>query len=619
MAEQLDHARDTKMTALTAALTLTATGKAVEKVISDLYDLSKDKIREHTKRWRAQSKIKHLARKLSMVRKVKTIWQIEQEVDLLSFYHPSKLLKGTERKEVRSLTDLVKDGNVLVEGTVGQGKSIFLRHLCVQELYRGEIIPLFVELRRYEPNAKLVDSLLEVLDILGLGSDPDVFDFLASSGRMIICLDGFDEVKGSLRDRLIKQIETLCLKYDELRVVITSRPDNGIDKSPCFRVRRLAPLQKGDVRGIIDKLKKDAKFTDELMSAIEERDDHLDDLLTTPLMVTLLVIAYQNEFKIPETMAEFYESLFNTLLLRHDKLKSGFQRERKCGLNDRAVRSVFDAMSFLCRKQQLVTIENDVLYDICSKAKELAQADCEAEHFIDDVKHITCLLLEEGNKYHFIHKSVSEYHSASYIKRSPDEGAKQFYSKVLGGKYRNWLEELEFLQQIDEYRFSKLFLIPDVIGFLGENPAEKRKAADERAGVGDIFFNKIVEAVSQMRVGLNPDGRIRRLFQGSHSLSSWLYGKLSYKNVYNPIISADWRSVPFKEPKAPAERGGVRDSTIVSEVPIARVLGSTQVVEPRAKILLACKKSATEMKEEFLHAWEFVKKTEAATSEYDGI
>lgn len=369
---------------VTVATTVAAT-KAIQVVVDDLYKLSKGQVREKVARWRALRKISSLSKKLTAVRKVKTIWETEKEVDLFRFYYPAKVILQSGRKAVRSMKDFGPQKHVLIEGTVGQGKSILLRYLAAQALYDGELIPVFAQLRQLEDPAQLVPFLCSVLEELGFGNDPELFEFLAQEGKIALCLDGFDEVKDAHRSTLIRQVEHLAAKYDSLTIFITSRPDSDIDKSPFFRVYKLAGLTGHDVSGVIEKLTNDKKFTEEVEKAIAKSQKRIQGLLTTPLMVTLLVIAYRADQRIPETLAEFYESLFNTLLLRHDKLKPGFERQRKSGLTDRRLRDAFDAFCFLCRKQQLISVHATEVFPLAKRACELTQVSCDPDSFVADI------------------------------------------------------------------------------------------------------------------------------------------------------------------------------------------------------------------------------------------
>ena len=317
------------------------------------------------------------------------------------------------RRLIKSIKDFGIDNHILLQGTVGQGKSIFLRYLVAHALYDGEIIPLFVQLHQLERPETLEMFLCKKLSDLGIGCDPEIFDYLAGQGKLALCLDGFDEVKKSERQALIREVEHLASKHDKLRIIITSRPESDIEKSSYFTVHKLSLLSLNDVEGVVLKLMNDEVFTNELMQAIQKVKWGINNLLNTPLMVTLLVIAYRADQRIPETLGEFYESLFNTLLLRHDKLKPSFERERTSGLSDRELRQAFDAFCFLCRTRQLTSVSVEEIFPLAKQASELAHIKCDPDSFVNDIRHITCLLLEEGGKVHFIHKSVSEYHCAA--------------------------------------------------------------------------------------------------------------------------------------------------------------------------------------------------------------
>jgi hypothetical protein len=67
---------------------------------------------------------------------------------------------------------------------------------------------------------------------------------------------------------------------------------------------------------------------------------------------------------------------------------------------------------------------------------------------------------KEGFQFQFIHKSVAEFHAACFILRASDEIAASFYSKLVGGKWQKWRQELVFLSQIDRYRYLRHFYVP---------------------------------------------------------------------------------------------------------------------------------------------------------------
>ena len=512
-----------------ATVTVAATKKAIEQLVEDLYAVAKGAIRTHITKWRTAARIGQLYKNLSSVRKVKTIWHTEDAIDLFKFYYPSTIESLDGKQLIRQISDFGESQtHLVIEGTVGQGKSIFLRFLCATELLIGKRIPAFIELRNLDDKTDILSYVRKTLDNYGFEADFKVFEFLASTGKLVLCLDGFDEIKDLYRQKIITDLESLALKYPMLRVLVTSRPDNGIDHSPFFRVVRLAQLRPSDVEGVIAKLTSDVDLTNSIIEAIGRSKATLNRLLTTPLMVTLLVIAYKADGKIPSTIAEFYESLFNTLFLRHDKLKPGYERTRLSGLSDRAFRDAFDALCFLARQKQENSFPINEMYSLSKKAIQVTQQSCDGQHFLADVRKITCLVLEEGGACHFIHKSVAEFHAASFVKNRPEEFVKKFLETLAGGRFGEWTQDLVFLEQIDRYRFCKYFLLPD---------AERiSPAANDLAGEPTALFRKCFEAcieqLKNIRVGVDSAGKVRSAgFGGGSAQNSWLL-----RNIDDAII-----------------------------------------------------------------------------------
>ena len=70
---------------------------AISKVASDIYEFLKINASSSIKKWRAQKGIDDLYKRIESVRRVKTIWQIDHNVDLLDFYCPPHLLIDSKR------------------------------------------------------------------------------------------------------------------------------------------------------------------------------------------------------------------------------------------------------------------------------------------------------------------------------------------------------------------------------------------------------------------------------------------------------------------------------------------------------------------------------------------
>jgi predicted NACHT family NTPase len=439
------------------------TASAIGRAAPDLFKLAKEQIDTALNEWKDKKHLTNLHKKIGVVQKVKTIWQVEKEVKLTSFYYPSKLIIDKKTEAISRLDQLSKGQNYVIQGTIGQGKSTFLRYLCIQELSKSDRIPIFLELRRLERDQKFQDFLRSSLDTLGFKITTDkVFDFYATSGKLVLLLDAFDELDATLVQTVINSLEVMSQKYPMLQIIVSSRPDSGIERSAHFHVLKLAPLKSDDHAPFLQKIFPDKQKSSQLLQAIKKSGTKIAEMLTTPLMLTLLVLVYKNEQKIPTELAEFYDALFQTLISRHDKMKPGYVRKRFCKLSDRQLQAMFEAFCFITRQKNLAILNEDQFVETATEASNFANTPCQPTEFQNELLKVACLMQEEGQKYYFVHKSVQEYFAASFIKKSQDDLAIKFYEKMQGTTWIKWRQELEFLRQIDGYRFAKHFAIPSI-------------------------------------------------------------------------------------------------------------------------------------------------------------
>ncbi len=446
-----------------ATLAASAATATLKKVFDDLYEGAKKTGRAFITRSRADLKDAAIARSIQSITKVKTLWNIEKEVSLYDFYYPSSIeFSEGVRKRVNGARDFGSFGNFVIQGTAGQGKSIFLRYLCGQELdarYSAGRIPIFLELRRLRNDVNLNTLALQALERLKLPFTLEAWKTLAASGRVTLLLDAFDEIDPQLTERTVAEIETLVEVYrDQLQILVTSRPDADIQKSSSFRVVKLAPLSESDHQPFLKKICTDSEQSDSLMKALRASSAEVSNLLTTPLLMTLLVILYKSAQTIPDTVPKFYEELFDVLFYRHDHSKPGFRRKRFTSLDDSSVKRVFSAFCFFTRLENLGVLSSTQFQDICIRASESCDISVDATALRNELVKTICLMQEDGLELSFIHKSVAQYYAASFIAKSSEEFAQNFYQ--LGKSQWSWELELRFLSQIDRYRYARYFELP---------------------------------------------------------------------------------------------------------------------------------------------------------------
>ncbi|MDP1615220.1 MAG: NACHT domain-containing protein [Methylococcales bacterium] len=516
---------------------LLAVARILKKPLDDVYELGKSRFQFQLDKWKSDRNINALYKKVSSIQNVKTIWQVDKEINIKKFYYPSKLIIDDNTETISQIKKIPSETNVVIQGTVGQGKSIFLRYLCSQELRTGSKVPIFFELRKVQKEKTLKHHLSIVLDSWGFEINDELFDFLADSGKFIFLLDGFDEIDPSIVGNIVNELEFFSEKYPNLQILVTSRPDSGIEKSAYFRVYNLAPLKRQDYEGVLKKLINNEEQEQNILKALNNSSTQINALLTTPLMMTLLVLVYKAEQKIPEQFSEFYGNLFQTLLLRHDKSKPGYVRAKNCPINERKLQEIFEAFCFLASKESLTTLNLEKIHELANNAIQNTKIECDASSFIKDISKIACLVIEEGFDYHFIHKSVREYHAANFIKRRPDEFVIKFYQAMLEGKWDDWYQELNFLSQVDEYRFTKYFLIPYIEGIL--------RKVDSIGGYKDV--KEIKEMTFTLNMNLSRIISIRNCDNPIFLKQIMSYAEISFNLLHDRRVLKNKKEEIFKK------------------------------------------------------------------------
>lgn len=439
----------------------------VKRPLDELYVLGKEKFSKELDRWNNEACRKQLASKVLVYDKVRTIWQKNKDVRISKIYYPPKIRFSDDvSRTVDSLAKIPKEQNYVVEGIVGQGKSVFLRYLCLQELKEKGTsrIPVFFECRTLEKHRTVEAGIKSALDNLGFATAGGIYEFYLKSGQLVLLLDGFDELPSLLILSVMEELETLSIKYPEFQIIITSRPNRDIQKSSQFSVLSIDPLTKRDFDGFLSKIGMPSELKSQLLMALSGESSRVSELLTTPLMLTLAAFVYRAERDIPPELPEFYEVLFQTVFTAHDKAKIAFTRECKSGLDERNLQRFFECFCFMAFQSGNIRSLKPALFELAfTKALDYSKEKCDLGNFKHDIVDVACLMQKEGFDTTFIHQSVQEYYSASFIKHCYDDAARKFYELCRKDRTAKWQQVLQFLCLIDEFRWAKNYRIPMLI------------------------------------------------------------------------------------------------------------------------------------------------------------
>lgn len=220
---------------------------------------------------------------------VENPWRLQiQKIDTLTHLLP----------EETSIADVYEQSEhqLLVLGEPGAGKTTLLLELARDLLNRAEQdeahpIPVVFNLSSWAlKKQSLVDWLVEELQ-----SKYQVSRSLARTwvekDQLLLLLDGFDEVATTHRAAFISAFSTYRHEHGFVPIVICSRSAEYLSQPKKLPLRNAIIIQPLTDQQIDEYIKEVDKSSENIYISLQ-KDKELRDLVTTPLMLSILTLAY---------------------------------------------------------------------------------------------------------------------------------------------------------------------------------------------------------------------------------------------------------------------------------------------------------------------------------------
>ena len=400
--------------------------------------------------------------------KIKTLIYRHTPKDLYSFYECIGLSYNGYTIDTKSIINLIEVSNkIIITGTGGIGKTMLIKHLFLNTINETSFIPVMIELRAFNivdiKEISIYDSIYNTLFNNGFILEKEYFDYSLQLGAYIILFDGYDEVNREIRAKITNEIKSLSNKYNKNKYIVTSRPTDEFIGWSDFVEMSSKKLTKEQALSLIKKIDFEEITKDIFYKELQEKlYDKYNSFASNPLLLTIMLLTFDNRASIPDKLNDFYEQAFATLFNMHDATKDAYVRDISSGLGCEDFKLVF---AYLCFKSYFSDVfefsESKLNEYIVSAKVKLLRIEFKVEHLRDDLIHSVCMLVKEGLNYRFAHRSFQEYFAAWYTCKLTDD----IQSKLLIG----WLKESDsvmrdsymvMLYNLQSEKFSKIILCP---------------------------------------------------------------------------------------------------------------------------------------------------------------
>lgn len=319
-------------------------------------------------------------------------------------------------------------------GEFGSGKTWFCRHYAYRQLKRylkdpaNQRLPLLITLRTFTKSLSarqlINDAILEQYKLPFVGSAFEVFQDMNRRGKLVLVLDGFDE--------MVQQVDyqTMVDNFWELtklvngnsKVILTSRTEyfrwakesekilggkesgrrTTILSPPKFEILNLGPFSDDQIREVITR--RLGSQSGPIMAKRILKRPNLADMARKPVLVELLLAALDEmSANVLENQSQVYLYATNKLLLRNID-------------TERTFTTTADKLYFLCELAWEMIKSGDLRINyraIPRRIKVYFGNRIKDQHELDtwdfDLRSQTLLHRDATGYYEFAHRSLAEY------------------------------------------------------------------------------------------------------------------------------------------------------------------------------------------------------------------
>lgn len=394
------------------------------------------------------------------IRRFETIEALEnvyRQSQQRGFYHESEQRKSG--LEVANKTQYM-----MVLGGPGMGKSTFLRKVGLEILTRDkpswfqhDCIPVFIELKEFRlGDIDIECAIASEFETCGFPYHQKFTRAALEQGKLLILLDGLDEVPPEYMGEAISKIRNFVDRYDKNRFIISCRIAAYRHNFRRFTDVEIANFDDQQIYQFIQHWFSDDPHKGQECWAKLASSDYAaaKELSHTPLLLTLTCLLYQRAGQFPTNRATLYEKALRTLLeewsgekgLPQPNLYRGLDTKRKELMISKIAYDAFQRNRFFLSKRELTNQIEHLLKEMLPD-----------EPFIDGYAVLKSIQIHHGilveraeSIYSFSHLTLQEFLTAQHIIDTRQNVHEVVVQHLVDHHWREVFLLLAGLQQADD-------------------------------------------------------------------------------------------------------------------------------------------------------------------------
>ncbi|MGB3787363.1 MAG: NACHT domain-containing protein, partial [Phormidesmis sp.] len=357
---------------------------------------------------------------------------------------------------------------LIVLGKPGAGKTTFLKHLaiqCIDGQFEPDRLPLFINLKQFAENpnrlgllaflshrhlksqitalseAEIEKHLLQLKQVLG-------------AGRALLLLDGLDEVNQDAHDWVLREIRVVSEEFHDNHFLMTCRVAAWEYTFEQFTEVEIADFDADQVEAFAYRWFDNKPMLPQTFLQSLSRRPRLAELAVTPLLLTLLCLAFEASGALPSSRSELYQEGIETLLkkwdssrgIHRDQVYKKLSPKRKEDLLSQIALTTFRQQQYFFRQRELEYLIAHYIRNLPEASDDLEVLQMDSTTVLHSLEAQHGLLVERAKRcYSFSHLTFHEY----------------FVARELISNSANLKETM--VQLVDEYalqpRWREVFLL----------------------------------------------------------------------------------------------------------------------------------------------------------------
>ncbi len=439
------------------------------------------------------------------------------DVPLEQAFAPLMVLSGNNQERIDLFAFASAHRRMLVLGGPGTGKTTLMKNLVISILDRkcrdelNQLIPVFVVLRDMAREDHSVEqAVISALGKFGFKNANQFIESMLKQGRLLIVLDGLDEV-GASRQAIAQRIRDFC-QSDEHRhnfLIVTCREQSYrtrdlVDIIPV--VTRVEPFSPQHMRVFLQgwpgyKGRTALRLYKELQG-----DAQILDICRNPLLLTILTGLYleEDEFNLPTSRNQFYSRAIDELLTHRPARRATSQRFPDFQKMQILQRVALDRLETVSAEEDPEVLLRQRLFEFARQVRGDDLKQSEFDELIEEMVHINGIIKPASDDGYILgHRTFQEYLAAR-------EAIRTRQSEQVLVRFSNRPE----LSEVLTFYAGLVRNIPEITGILAKMRAEGDLVLAGRCllNVTELPSTELIEeivsslfAAVQIAGGFNPE------------------------------------------------------------------------------------------------------------------